>query len=60
MEVSFSLMLLYNTGFLQQVGLDVPTLWVKLQIETDIHVLSLWVYVIDWTAGSLELHFLSQ
>lgn len=47
MEVSFSLMLLYNTGFLQQVGLDVPTLWVKLQIETDIHVLSLWVYVID-------------
>ena len=47
MEVSFSLMLLYNTGFLQQVGLDVPPLWVKLQIETDIHVLSLWVYVID-------------
>ena len=35
-------MLLDNTGLLQQVRLDVTSLGVKLQVETNVHVLALY------------------
>lgn len=40
-EVAFTLLLVYNPGLLQEVGLDVPTMWVPLEVKMDVHVLAL-------------------
>ena len=45
MEGSLSLLVLHDPGLFQEVGLDVPALRVKLEVEEDVHVLALCVCV---------------
>lgn len=41
MEVPLSFLLLHYSSFLQEIGDDVTSLGVKLEVESDVHVLPL-------------------
>ena len=41
MEIPLSILEMHHSGFLQQVGLDMTSLRIKLVIKFDVHVLAL-------------------